>query len=93
MSDDQTKTERLNLRISAEALTTIREAAATQGQDLTSFVLGAAMDRARAVLAEERLLRMTPVEVMQLEKALDREPQIVSQLAALLDRQRQRQQV
>ncbi|MCY7401329.1 MAG: DUF1778 domain-containing protein [Nocardioides sp.] len=93
MTDDQTKTERLNLRISAEALTTIREAAASQGQDLTSFVMGASMDRARAVLAEERLLRMTPVEVMQLEKALDREPQVVSQLAALLERQRRRERV
>lgn len=79
-----TKSERLNLRVSSEAMETIREAARVQQQDLTSFVLGAALERARAVLAEDRLLRLTPHEVNQLEKALDAEPQVVPQLAALL---------
>lgn len=80
------KTQRLNIRLSADALDTIREAAAVQQQDVTSFVLGAALERARAVLAEDRLLRLTPHEVNQLEKALDREPQVVPQLAALYRR-------
>lgn len=48
-----------------------------QQQDVTSFVLGAALERARAVLAEDRLLRLTPHEVNQLEQALDREPHVV----------------
>jgi uncharacterized protein (DUF1778 family) len=82
----QVKSERLNLRVSADALETIREAARVQQQDLTSFVLGAALERARAVLAEDRLLRLTPHEVNQLEKALDSEPQVVPQLASLLQR-------
>jgi uncharacterized protein (DUF1778 family) len=82
----ESKSERLNLRVSAEALETIREAARVQQQDVTSFVLGAALERARAVIAEERLLRLTPHEVNQLEKALDAEPQVVPQLAALLRR-------
>lgn len=79
-----TKTERLNVRLSAEALETIKAAAQLQEQDVTSFVLGAAMERARAVLAEDRLLRLTPAEVIQLERALDAEPQVISQLSALL---------
>jgi len=83
---EQPKSERLNLRVSSEGLATIREAARVQQQDLTSFVLGAALERARAVLAEERLLRLTPHEVNQLEKALDEEPQVVPQLASLLRR-------
>lgn len=45
----------MNLRCSAEAIATLREAAELQGQDLTSFVLGAALDRARSVLAEDRI--------------------------------------
>lgn len=53
---------------------------------MTSFLLGAALERARGVLAEDRLLRLTPHEVNQLEKALDREPQVVPQLAAVLRR-------
>jgi uncharacterized protein (DUF1778 family) len=82
----QSKSERLNLRLSPEAAETIREAAAVQQQDVTSFVLGAALERARAVLVEARLLRLTPHEVNQLERSLDREPEIVPQLATLLGR-------
>jgi len=80
------KSGRLNLRIAPESLNTIREAAAAQQQDLSSFVLGAALDRARSVLAEERLLKLTPHEVNQLESALDREPEVVPQLRAVLRR-------
>lgn len=85
MSNDTntSKSERLNLRVSPDALVTVREAATIQGQDMTSFVVGAALERARAVLAEDRLLRLTPHEVNQLERALDREPEVIPQLAAL----------
>lgn len=86
MDEQITKSERMNLRVSPESLATLREAAALQGQDLTSFVMGAALERARAVLAEDRLLRLTPHEVTQLERALDREPQVVPQLAKLFER-------
>ena len=55
-------------------------------QDLTSFVLGAAMERARAVLAEDRILRLTPHEVNQLERALDSEPEVIPQLRAFTQR-------
>lgn len=78
------KTDRLNLRCSAESVATLREAAEVQGQDLTSFIMGAALDRARSVLAEDRILRLDPAEVLQLEKALDAAPAVVPQLARLL---------
>lgn len=78
------KTDRLNLRCSAATLATLRDAAEIQDQDLTSFILGAALDRARAVLAEERSLRLTPHEVLQLEKALDADASAVPQLSALI---------
>lgn len=77
------KTERLNLRCSSDSLTMLREAAEVQGQDLTSFILGASLDRARTVLAEERVLKLTPDEVMQLERALDNDGSPNPQLRAL----------
>lgn len=77
------KSERMNLRCSTEALATLREAAEVQGQDLTSFVLGAALDRARSVLAEDRILRLNPAEIVQLERALDTDPKVIPQLARL----------
>ncbi|HWS57843.1 MAG TPA: DUF1778 domain-containing protein [Actinotalea sp.] len=78
------RTARLNMRVSPEAQATIREAAAAQQQDVTSFVLGAALERARAVLLEERVLRMTPAELAQVESDLDREPRVIPELAALV---------
>lgn len=82
----EAKSERINVRLSPDALEMLRAAATVQQQDLTSFVLGAAMERARAVLAEDRILRLTPHEVNQLEKALDSEPEVVPQLRAFLQR-------
>lgn len=84
--DAASKDARLNMRLTAEALETIKQAAAIQQQDLTSFVLGAALDRARSVLAEERILRLSPHDVTQLEAMLDRDPQVIPQLAALINR-------
>ena len=77
------KNERMTLRCSAESLATLRDAAELQGQDLTSFVLGAALDRARSVLAEDRILRLNPAEIVQLERALDADPTVIPQLSRL----------
>jgi hypothetical protein len=38
------------------------------------------------VLAEDRILRLTPHEVNQLERALDAEPEVVPQLRAFIRR-------
>ncbi len=81
----EAKSARINLRLNPESLETIRAAADVQ-QDLTSFVLRAAMERARAVLTEDRLLRLTPHEVNQLERALDSEPEVVPRLKAFTRR-------
>ena len=56
------RSARLSMRIAPDALETIREAAIAQQQDITGFVLGAAMDRARAVVLEERALRAGPAD-------------------------------
>ena len=87
------KTERLNLRCSSDAAALLNEAAGLQGQDLTSFVLGASLDRARAVLAEDRVLRLTPADVLVLEEALDAEVGPNPQLAALFRSVKGTQQV
>lgn len=50
------RTARLNMRLTPQALVLIREAAAAQNQDITSFVLGAALDKARTVLTRDHEL-------------------------------------
>ena len=87
MTTDATRTDRsarLNMRIAPAALETIRRAAAAQQQDVSSFVLGAALERARAVLVEEGALLLTARDAAQLDEALGREPRVVPELAALL---------
>jgi uncharacterized protein (DUF1778 family) len=60
----------------------IRTAARLQEQDLTSFVLGAALDRARTVIIEENVLHLTDTEARQLGTALRDESSVNEALAA-----------
>lgn len=83
------RTARLNMRIAPDALDTIREAAAAQQQDVTSFVLGAAMERARDVLMSDRVMRLTPAEMDQIEAALDEEPRVIPELAEAIRKVRE----
>ncbi len=75
---------RINMRIDEENLALIKEAAAANGQDMTSFVLGAALDRARSVVLETRVTRLSPSEAARFEAALDAEPRVIPELAELL---------
>jgi uncharacterized protein (DUF1778 family) len=72
------------MRLSPEALATIREAASAQQQDVSAFVLGAAMERAREVLLRDRVIKLTPREVDQVEAALNEEPTVIPELAAAI---------
>jgi len=78
------RSARLNMRLAPESLDTIRQAAAAQGQDVTSFVLGAAMEQARDVLLKDKVMRLSPEGMAQIEAALDAEPRAVPELAALI---------
>ena len=75
------RSERLNMRISPTALELIRSAAAMQQQDVTSFVLGAAMERARAVALEHHVIRLSPRDWRQLEEALEADAVVIPELA------------
>lgn len=83
------RSARINMRIAPDALELLREAAALQQQDVTSFVLGAAMERARSVVMEQRVMTLTAREADQIEEALDREPRVLPELAALISRVKQ----
>jgi len=57
---------------------------------MTSFVLGAALDRAREVLVADRITRLTASEARGLEAALGRDAQAVLEIAALIRRARRK---
>lgn len=92
MTTASDRSARLNMRISPDAIETLREAAAAQQQDVTSFVLGAAMERARSVLMEQRVMVLTAREAAQVEESLDREARAIPELSALI-REVRRQRV
>lgn len=81
-----TSTARINMRLAPSALETIREAAEAQQQDVTAFVLGAALDRARDVVTAERITRLTAAETRDFEAALEREPRVIPELAEMIRR-------
>ena len=75
---------RLNMRVSDQNLGLIREAAEATGQDMTSFVISASLDRAREVLMQARLVQLSAGEAQRLNEALDAEPVPIPALASLL---------
>ena len=56
-----TKTSRLNMRVSDQALDDLKRAADVCQQDLTSFVLDAALEKVRRIFVEEHIIRI-PVD-------------------------------
>ena len=81
---ENARTSRINMRINQDSLEQLRAAAIVEQQDLSAFVLGSAMERARKVLLEDRVLKLSPAEVMQLERALDRDPVVPKALSDLI---------
>jgi uncharacterized protein (DUF1778 family) len=51
--------ERLEARVSAETKALCQEAATLQGQSLTDFIVGSAVESARRVLREKELIELT----------------------------------
>lgn len=75
---------RINMRISEDNLALIKNAAEENGQDMTSFVLGAALDRARAVVLQAHVTRLSASEAARFEAILEREPRDIPALRELL---------
>ena len=59
------------------------EPAAAHEQDVTSFVVGAAMERARSVLTKQRVMPLTARGAVQVAESLDREARVIPELIAL----------
>jgi uncharacterized protein (DUF1778 family) len=53
------KGERLEARVSPEAKAICQEAARLQGQSLTDFVVGSAVESAKRILREKELMELT----------------------------------
>ena len=66
-----TRTEKLDLRLSANAKRTLQTAAATQERSLSEFVLQSALERANEALADRRVFDLDADAWTRFNEALD----------------------
>ena len=78
------RSERLNLRLTAEAKNRLREGADLAQQDMSSFILGAALAKARELALESRVLELSPADFTQLLEELENPQSVPEKLSALL---------
>ncbi len=80
-----TRTRRIDVRVTDAQDAVIREAAALAGETVTSFLLTAAEERARELLDERRHLTMSKTAFRALTDSLDEPGQAVPELVELFD--------
>lgn len=87
MSTTIQKSERINMRISSKSLDQLRNAAELSQQDLSAFVLDAALAKARQVILEDQvILTLSEADAKQLLEAINQPPKPNSALAELFRR-------
>jgi len=80
--------ERIDLRASPEIKELIVRAASTAGMSLSAFLLGAAQDRAKQILAEREMLTLTSRDWNAFAEALDNIDKPRPKLSAAIGRHR-----
>lgn len=86
--EDAPRTAHVHMRAQPSTVARLREAARLREQDLTSFVLGAALDRATEIVAQERRTRLHMALIAEDPDRFARDPRIPDdpELAALVAR-------
>ena len=74
----------MTVRITRDQLELFREAADLEGRNLSDFAVATLTERANAVLAEQRLFRLTGARWDELMALLDEPPQVRPNLADAL---------
>ena len=70
MSTNGTRSERLSLRLTGTAKEQLRTASELAQQDLSSFVLGAALEKARQVQLDNLVITLSPSDFAFLEEVI-----------------------
>jgi uncharacterized protein (DUF1778 family) len=84
MAPRSTRTEKLDLRLTAEAKYTLAAAAQAQRRSLSEFVLESALSRAEEALADRRVFQLRPEKWEAFVAALDAPPRGLPRLRKLL---------
>lgn len=84
MSTLALKQARMEFKTTEDVKTTLTQAAALMGVDVTAFVIGAASERARAIIAENALLQLSADGQARFLAMLDNPPAATSDLRELM---------
>jgi len=84
------KTERLNLRLSAEAKRRIEQAASLQGKTATSFILSSALSQAEETIRNQETMALSRRDAEAFFDALENPPEMSPKLAAALKEHQRR---
>jgi len=79
----RTRTEKLDLRLSAEAKHKLQAAAAVDHRSVSEFVLHSALVRAEETLAEQRTIALSEEQWAEFQAALDAPPQELPRVRTL----------
>lgn len=83
-----TRSEKLDLRLTADAKRTLQRAAAALNRSVSDFVLDSALERAAETLPDRTRFQLEPKKWAEFQALLDAEPRSNPRLAALLRRRR-----
>lgn len=86
MATKTTRSEKLDLRVTADAKRTLQTAAAAANRSVSDFVLESALDRAAETLPDRVRFRLDPDRWTEFQALLDAEPRSNPRLADLLRR-------
>jgi uncharacterized protein (DUF1778 family) len=75
MSQNTTRSTRLEARISPDALAVVKRAAEIQGRSLSDFVVAAAQEAAQRTIAEMQVIRLAVEDQRALADALENPPE------------------
>lgn len=92
MADSAQAPERIDLRTSPEIKELIVRAASTAGVSVSAFLLGAAQERAKQVLAQREMITLTSRDWNAFARALDAADKPRPKLSAAIKRHRDWQQ-
>ena len=86
---NQTRSTRLEARVSPDALAVLKRAAEIQGRSLSDFVVAAAQEAAEKTIAETQIIRLSVADQRLLAEALLNPPEPTPALRRARDAHRQ----
>jgi len=88
MPQDQTRTARLEARITPEALAVVKRAAEIQGRSVSDFVVAAAQEAAHRMIEETQIIRLSVEDQRALADAILNPPPLTPAMERAIERYR-----